>query len=66
VSWQPIESAPKDGTWVLLFGAGWKLPEVGQWSMYSNVWQNMDSELCGATHWVSLPEPPRGTGGEKR
>ena len=63
--WQPIETAPKDGTMVLLYGepynsAGEKI-YVGQWDKDSFCfWFDCCSygPECKATHWMPLPPPP--------
>ena len=65
--WKPIESAPRDGTAVLLYcpkfywGAG----------VYLGWWEGSHFAVCtegqtdypysddGATHWMPLPPPPR-------
>ena len=74
MSWQPIETAPKDGTYVLLVAAPW-VPAVGRWYEDRECFDYVDSdtfpdeaswELYLAhvgtwplTHWMPLPEPPR-------
>ena len=66
--WQPIESAPKDGTVVFL---GWESKEGeiihpeerGLWNFVIDEWCH-DGELedyyvmFHPTHWMPLPEPP--------
>lgn len=60
-SWQPIESAPKDGTRVLLSKLG---------AMHTAFYRNGGWE-CGnlhyfnsPTHWMPLPAPPVQEGAE--
>lgn len=71
--WQPIETAPKDGGWVLLMGGRigfqWdgdtKPPLVcGQFVNNAGWWFAFyDSGWLGEyenpTHWMPLPEPPK-------
>ncbi|WP_160772828.1 DUF551 domain-containing protein [Alteraurantiacibacter buctensis] len=69
--WQPIETAPRDGTWVQLTGGqfdyGWDgetQPPVVSAQFNYNCWQAAwyDSGYYGEyenpTHWQPLPTPP--------
>jgi hypothetical protein len=57
--WQPIESAPKDGTPVLLWTKEWGAV-VGRHDGYGIFGVSPPGEemLGGATHWMPLPTPP--------
>jgi len=64
--WQPIETAPKDWTDVILFDEERDPPVFeGYFSMEDggrNCWmenQGMGSEPVNPTHWMPLPSPPR-------
>jgi len=64
--WQPIETAPTDGTCMLLWGRyaldeqGWfSEPLYGQFSGVKWViWGAGIRFNCRPTHWYSLPDPP--------
>jgi hypothetical protein len=63
--WRTIETAPKDGTDVLLGGPGKR--RVGRWMGRSwVVHETSDARwvMEGATHWQPLPPPPQEKGGE--
>ncbi len=53
--WQPIESAPKDGTVVLFHVPSERLPSMSRADdlLAKPYW------LRGATHWMPLPAPPQ-------
>lgn len=63
--WQPIETAPKDGTFVLI-GFGDSVGEA-RWVENAWYWANNDpGDSWGrpvyeheATHWMPLPAPPQ-------
>ena len=71
-AWQPIETAPKDGTWILVYEPHNYEPEVHivRWAE-SDGWPNgktwLTEEYGGgpdghsatdATHWMPLPDAP--------
>ncbi len=67
--WRPIETAPKDGTRIIIFGSVTDMepePRMGWWGDYDAagelgepLWVDDDgSEIEGATHWMPLPSPP--------
>ena len=63
--WQPIETAPKDGTKIIVFDhydgvviARWRMrwPESGyEWIEATGE----EYENYRPTHWMPLPEPPK-------
>jgi len=63
--WRPIETAPKDGTWVLV----WDIQSEYQdpkWESNPHIaaWRDgrfriqVDGQSTYPTHWMSLPFPP--------
>lgn len=71
--WQPIETAPKDGSVVLgcypppwhESWSRWRAPQAVYWGVYhpnapgKMTWRNgADGRPVSVTHWMPLPEPP--------
>lgn len=66
--WQPISTAPKDGT--LILGFAIIDTQTGNWKMrimshdhYAEVgmrqnWSGWGDSWVGPTHWMPLPKPP--------
>ena len=64
--WQPIETAPKDGTEILL---AWRMEHFCNWMMEVAVWSDSRERWILAwdgdeiekpdMRWTPLPEPPR-------
>lgn len=69
MTWQPIETAPRDGTHILLGGMTYGLPvDVGSWGTtdynrkertYNKGWTVNPGYVANPTHWQYLPEPPQ-------
>ena len=62
--WKPIESAPKDGNWILACGDEGKTPVVVQWdgppSDGKPHWVDNDWMLRPHVKWwVPIPDPPK-------
>lgn len=61
-AWQPIETAPKDGSTILI--AHKSAAFDGYWSEAHNGWVDGDEAMSGdlitypITHWMPLPPPP--------
>ena len=61
LAWQPIETAPKDGTKILLWGSGtgsW--PCKGQFAE-GDYWAFTEPCVGWPELWMPLPEPPKET-----
>lgn len=56
--WKPIESAPKDGTFILAFCVGGEIPAIIHWT--GNLWEDCDESRGHflPRHWQPLPSPP--------
>lgn len=78
--WRPIETAPKDGTTILLAVPGWKLAVTGYWWDHQTItngkvvshtqkWSYGSlyaNNDVDPTHWMPLPELPLDKSPEKR
>ena len=67
MSWQTIESAPKDGVPILGFwnyildGKSWTGYALTRWNDNCHEWtdiEDKDDYFSEPTHWMPLPEPP--------
>jgi hypothetical protein len=66
MTWQPIETAPKDGTEILLTDGHYK--RTGYWATRIGAWSIDAAVPLGMpTHWAPLPEfpPPEPDGGDR-
>ncbi len=62
--WQPIVTAPRDGTQIILAQfigkdepyiiGGWYEPGIAD-----RCWYDFDSQSIGPTHWMPIPPDPR-------
>jgi hypothetical protein len=68
MEWLPIESAPKDGTHILIFEVpafegDEQMYVVGRWSDFGWTESYADEyAICSPTHWMPLPPPPKTEG----
>lgn len=77
--WQPIETAPKDGTELLVYGGEYhytpfrralgalNFQVIASWNSRRKRWcvpgtahKHAPDDWVTPTHWMSLPEPPKG------
>lgn len=69
MNWQPIETAPKDGAWILVvdytddesFGVAYWFAGDGEYKdagWYSTSCCD-DITMFYPTHWMPLPQPPK-------
>jgi hypothetical protein len=69
IEWQPIATAPKDGSCVLAWRADWERPVWIRWVFNHRVgraswngadeWGAYDLQDEPPTHWLQLPPPPQ-------
>lgn len=66
MDWQPLETAPKDGTPILIWrGASLSHNKmitpivVARWQRHYFQPVGTSTSAYGATHWMPLPEPPQ-------
>ena len=55
--WQPIDTAPRDGTYVLLLGTAGRMAD-GKWVARYGAW-SWPYVLDEPTHWMPLPPEPK-------
>ena len=62
LGWQPIETAPKDGTQILLWERQSRGPFMGWWHdgwpSLESYWTDEAETEPDPTHWMELPERP--------
>lgn len=57
MTWQPINTAPKDGTEILIWDG--KHIDIGHWFSSTQTWYGrLAEDRVIATHWLPTPEPP--------
>lgn len=65
--WQPIETAPKDGTEILSWSnrqnilpvVFCRFREVFVMAIYDDETGELEVSECAPTHWMPLPQPPK-------
>ncbi|ASP95297.1 DUF551 domain-containing protein [Sinorhizobium meliloti] len=66
--WEPIDSAPRDWTDVLLFDPAYphdhRTVFEGYFDAETEAWLSAEGETVSPTHWQPLPEPPAQGGDE--
>lgn len=65
MTWKPISSAPRDGTWIILGRVGHAEILFGYWHRLFNQWWGQGGtdktwkKWQEASNWMPLPEPPK-------
>jgi len=65
IEWQPIETAPRDGTYIILARLDGDYVEVcgGDWNLYPKEGQEglhgFEAWMSNATHWMPIPDFPK-------
>jgi len=62
MTWQPIETAPKDGTSILIAtNADADGVVIARWFKYNGLaaFRDGDADPHSPTHWMPLPNPPK-------
>lgn len=65
MNWQPIETAPKDGTRILVYRKlerGYEHRRVGVDLFVNDNWRK-SRLFMPPTHWMPLPKPPQSSQG---
>ena len=57
-AWQPIETAPKDGTEILAYDGFDR--HIIYWCEEQGYWASKASDFSSPDLWQPLPEPPKG------
>jgi hypothetical protein len=58
LEWQPIETAPRDGTPVDLWHRhGFRMTEIW-WDAEDECWSSVNDD-SDFSHWIAIPEPPK-------
>lgn len=55
-NWQPIETAPKDGTEIL--AGDYDAMEIVNWDEVEGIWKDRNGDYFWPAYWQPLPEPP--------
>jgi len=59
-SWHPIETAPKDGTIIIVYEPGFYQTAAWEANEFKAGWSNASGSWLGdVTHWMPLPPPPK-------
>lgn len=59
--WQPIKTAPKDGTYLVVWDGKNQRPVVPELrGSDGTFWMGDWDWIVDATHWMPLPPPPKG------
>lgn len=58
-NWLPIDSAPKDGTSILVYDDIYGV-QMNSWSQYQEVWSCEEGYIMKPKCWQPLPLPPKG------
>jgi hypothetical protein len=61
MEWQPIETAPRDASIVIVYCAFCDLVNAAYWGgeVWYWVWSDPPETDCHPTHWMPLPDPPK-------
>jgi hypothetical protein len=75
MTWQPIDTAPKNGRWIIVTSTHWKIRDpaeeagalIVRWNAdvdgwcheFADGWGDEDGIVNQPTHWMPLPEPPK-------
>ena len=63
MDWQPIRTAPRDGSEIVAYAASWDITVITRWVEWSNKAGRSEGQWSGwpptpLSHWFPLPPKP--------